>query len=69
MEVRERGPLSVPFDRTTTFNPVGQVNDSFVREVGIYMWRNIPFDKRTWKKVDEDEREALNAHLRVTYKY
>ena len=57
------------FYRSATFTPVGKVDDYFVREVGMYMWRRIPFDRYTWSKVDEADKEALHAHLRVKKEY
>jgi len=59
------------FDREATFLPVGRLCDRFVREVGIYMWRHIPLDRPSWKKVNDYEKNALHEHLKVTilYKY
>jgi hypothetical protein len=61
------GPISLEFDRDVTYLPVGELNDLFTREVGIYMWRNIAFDKRSWDNVDPEERNAMMEHLGVNF--
>ncbi|XP_076910179.1 protein VARIATION IN COMPOUND TRIGGERED ROOT growth response-like [Bidens hawaiensis] len=57
------GPLSLIFDRSATFIPIGEVAYMFIREVGIYMGRNIAFDKESWANVSEAEKNALFEHL------
>ncbi|XP_076930815.1 uncharacterized protein LOC143595759 [Bidens hawaiensis] len=60
-----RKPLRLTFDRFATFSPIGDVGDMFIRDVGNYMWRNIVFDKDSWASVSEEEKNALNEHMRI----
>ncbi|MFS7928126.1 hypothetical protein Hanom_Chr04g00317171 [Helianthus anomalus] len=65
-ELRRTGrPLTLPIDTECTFHPVGKPCDYFTREVGIYMWRNIPLDRSCWKNVDQFEKTSLDVHLKV----
>ena len=57
--------MSLDFDREATYTPVGAKNDFFTREVGLFMWRTIPFDKVGWRNVDDSYKNAMNSHLRV----
>ncbi|KAD2804950.1 hypothetical protein E3N88_38327 [Mikania micrantha] len=57
-------PLTIPFDVNATFTPVGELNDWFTHEVGIYMWEHIAFDKTSWKYVSSAEKNALYEHLK-----
>ncbi|KAD4385608.1 hypothetical protein E3N88_25777 [Mikania micrantha] len=57
-------PLTIPFDVNATFTPVGELNDWFTREVGIYMWEHIAFDKTSWKYVSSAEKNALYEHFK-----
>ena len=63
------GPLSLEFDREAAFTPVGKPSKVFIREVGIYMWASIPFDKTSWDKVSPAMKAALLEHLRVNDLY
>ncbi|MFS7953645.1 hypothetical protein Hanom_Chr07g00621101 [Helianthus anomalus] len=45
------GLVSIPFDRLATYAPVGDACDMFSREVGIYMWENLAFDKYSYANV------------------
>ncbi|KAD4585650.1 hypothetical protein E3N88_23251 [Mikania micrantha] len=60
-------PLTIPFDVNATFTPVGELNDWFTREVGIYMWEHIAFDKTSWKYVSSAEKNALYEHLKLSF--
>ncbi|KAD4584398.1 hypothetical protein E3N88_21999 [Mikania micrantha] len=62
-----KGPLEVPFDTEATFTPVGERNDWFTREIGIYMQANIAFDKKSWGNVSDHEKNALYEHLRESF--
>ncbi|MFS7963200.1 hypothetical protein Hanom_Chr08g00735281 [Helianthus anomalus] len=67
-ELRKTGrPLTLPIDTEYTFHPVGKPCDYFTREVGIYMWRNIPLDKSGWKNVDQFEKTSLDLHLNAKF--
>ncbi|CAI9264071.1 unnamed protein product [Lactuca saligna] len=48
--------------------PIGEVCKCFIREVGSYMWRDIAFDKDTWKEVSEAERVSLNNRIYTQYR-
>lgn len=61
------GPLKLTFDTLATFTPIGELSECFVREVGIYMWASIPFDKGSWDKVSHANRVALLEHLRLHF--
>ena len=58
-------PIDIPFDEDVTYMPVGTLGGYFKRDVGLYMWRNIPFDVEGWKNVDKDDQNALMEHMRV----
>ncbi|KAL8224119.1 hypothetical protein R6Q57_019594 [Mikania cordata] len=60
-------PLTIPFDVNATFTPIGELNDWFTREVGIYMWEHIVFDKTSWKYVSSAEKNALYEHLKLSF--
>ncbi|KAD4180501.1 hypothetical protein E3N88_29092 [Mikania micrantha] len=62
-----KGPLEVPFDTEATFTPVGERNDWFTREIGIYMQANIAFEKKSWGNVSDHEKNALYEHLRESF--
>ncbi|KAJ0699905.1 hypothetical protein HanOQP8_Chr10g0361431 [Helianthus annuus] len=59
------GLVSIPFDRLATYTPVGDACDMFSREVGIYMWENLAFDKYSYTNVSAAEKNAMEQHLRV----
>lgn len=61
--------MSLSFDRRATFSVVGKPSEDFIREVGIYMWRSIPFDQGSWDNVSEAKKSALLEHLRVNDLY
>ncbi|KAL8210068.1 hypothetical protein R6Q57_006800 [Mikania cordata] len=60
-------PLNIPFDVNVTFTLIGELNDWFTREVGIYMWEHIAFDKTSWKYVSSAEKNAFYEHLKLSF--
>ncbi|KAJ0514277.1 hypothetical protein HanHA300_Chr10g0367761 [Helianthus annuus] len=67
--VKAGGPVSLTFDRQVTYTPVGKTRDMFSREVGLYMWRSIPFDKIGWDNVEQHYKDALMNHLRENFNF
>ncbi|KAI3763957.1 hypothetical protein L2E82_13955 [Cichorium intybus] len=61
--------MTLEFDRATTYTPVGRPYDLFVREVGIYMWNNMPFNRKDWKSVTKAEKDALINHLKRRFDF
>ncbi|KAL8267879.1 hypothetical protein R6Q59_001677 [Mikania micrantha] len=61
------GPLTIPFDVNATYTPIGELNDWFTREVEIYMWEHIAFDKSSRKYVSPVENNALYEHLKHSF--
>ena len=57
------------YDRDMTYDLVGKPKYMFVREVGKLMWRMVPFDKWTWKKVSPSIKYSIKQHLGVNYLY
>lgn len=67
-EANGKRPLPLEFDGIT-FTPVGPTSTLLTREASLYMVRNIPLDKESWKKVPEAEKNAMYTHLQVNYLY
>ncbi|KAJ0734419.1 putative transposase, Ptta/En/Spm, plant [Helianthus annuus] len=63
------GLVSIPFDRLATYTPVGDACDMFSREVGIYMWENLAFDKYSYTNVSAAEKNAMEQHLRRRFNF
>ncbi|MFS7966421.1 putative transposase, Ptta/En/Spm, plant [Helianthus anomalus] len=67
--VKAGGRVSLTFDRDVTYTPVGVPSDLFSREVGLYMWRTIPFDRMGWEKVPTPYKEAVMSHLKENFNF
>ncbi|KAJ9542126.1 hypothetical protein OSB04_028632 [Centaurea solstitialis] len=65
-EANGKRPLPLEYDGTT-FTPVGPTSTLLTREASLYMVRNIPLDKESWKKVPEAEKNALYTHLQTYF--
>ncbi|KAM0006492.1 hypothetical protein Hdeb2414_s0171g00822191 [Helianthus debilis subsp. tardiflorus] len=63
------GLVSIPFDRLATYTPVGDACYMFSREVGIYMWENLAFDKYSYANVSAAEKNAMEQHLRRRFNF
>ncbi|MFS7901183.1 hypothetical protein Hanom_Chr00s176290g01830641 [Helianthus anomalus] len=63
------GLVSIPFDRLATYTPVGEPCDMFSREVGIYMWENMAFDKYSYAQVSAAEKHAMEQHLKRRFNF
>ncbi|MFS7917868.1 hypothetical protein Hanom_Chr03g00194221 [Helianthus anomalus] len=63
------GLVSIPFDRLATYTPVGEPCDMFSREVGIYMWENMAFDKYSYAQVSAAEKNAMEQHLKRRFNF
>ncbi|KAI3778420.1 hypothetical protein L2E82_07700 [Cichorium intybus] len=61
--------FTLEFDRATTYTPVGRPYDLLVREVGIYMWNNMSFDRKDWNTVTRAEKDALVQHLKRNFDF
>ncbi|KAJ0804542.1 hypothetical protein HanPI659440_Chr02g0039231 [Helianthus annuus] len=46
-----------------------KLRDLFSREVDLYMWRTIPFDKIRWDNVSQSHKDALMNHLRENFNF
>lgn len=58
--------VNLSFDEEATYMPVGQLGSYFTREIGIYMQRNIPFDREGWSNVEKHESDGLYQFIRVS---
>ncbi|CAI9264069.1 unnamed protein product [Lactuca saligna] len=68
IDAKGKQPMKITFD-INTHTPIGEVYECFIREVGSYMWRDIAFDKDTWKEVSEAKRVGMFQYLSICARY
>lgn len=57
-------PVDLDFDRELTYSPVGNHGDWFTREIGKYIWMNIPLNVSGWDNVSPALRNVTVVHLK-----
>ncbi|KAL7596230.1 hypothetical protein Lser_V15G27726 [Lactuca serriola] len=62
-------PIDMNCSRDMTYYPVGELNDMFACEIGNIMWRIVPFDERTWKKVSPAIKDTIKQHLGTKFDF